>query len=157
MQAFKAKATVSEDSEVHLTQIPFPPGSELEIILLGQGAHEARSGESGSLKAGTRPHRDERAGDDAPEAQRLVRDQYRLAMQYPGEYVVLVGTRTVHHSADRQEALEANRQSWVDSPSERPVVVAPSGEPKQKPYIRGRPCSDAMPASARATQIRRQG
>lgn len=124
MQAFRATATVNEDKELRIAHLPFPPGAELEIIVLDKEAQGTEGGKKG-------PERH-------PDARRLAQDQYRLAEQYPGEYVLMVGTTTVHHSSDRQEVLAAFRQAWTDFPSERPVVVAPSGKPKQKPLFRGR-------------------
>ncbi len=120
MQAFRTKVTVSEDRELHLARVPFPPGCELEIILLEDRVPSVE------------------AEERRPDARLLVQEQYRLAEDHPGEYVVLVGRRVVNHSPERREALEAYRQAWSDFPGERPVVVGPGGKPKQKPFFRGR-------------------
>ncbi len=138
MQAFRAKATVSDDRELHITRVPFPPGAELDIILLEEESRDSKSGETTPSPVEVPQPRDTVAEPGRPDTQRLVQDQYRLAEQYPGEYVVLVATRIVHHSPARQDVLGAYRQAWVDFPSERPVVVAPGGKPKHRPIVRGR-------------------
>jgi len=143
MQAFKAKATVSNDRELHIAHVPFAPGAEVDIILLGSEAGKAESDEFESVHETTNQRRvgavSEHADDRVTAA-----DQYRLAEKYPGEYVLLAGARTIHHSPDREEIVTAYRQAWTDSPAERPVVVAPGGAPRQRPFFRGRSLSTIL-------------
>jgi hypothetical protein len=75
---------------------------------------------------------------DRPERMRRAENQYRLARQYPGEYVVLVGEHTIHHSQDRQEAIAAFRHAALDFPPHRPVFIRPGGRPRKPPVVRGR-------------------
>ena len=66
--------------------------------------------------------------------------QYQLAGQYPGEYVVLVGERVLHHSTDRREAGRAYNRVFLDYPTATPVMVDPERprHPRPKPIVRGR-------------------
>ena len=139
MQAFRATATVNEDNELRISRIPFPPGAELEVIVLGRSPQDTEDAGTDTPRAERRRRRDDdQAKEGHWDARGLIQTQYRLAKRHPGEFVVLVGTKVVHHSADREKVLEAYRQAWTDFPSQRPVVVAPSGEPRQKPLFRGR-------------------
>ncbi len=74
----------------------------------------------------------------ADDAESLPQRQYRLAGQYPGEFVVLVGEEVVYHSTDRQAAFKAYDQAFVDHPSSSPVVVDPHRRPRRRPVVRGR-------------------
>jgi len=75
---------------------------------------------------------------DIPDS--LPERQYRLASQYPGEYVVLVGERVVHHSTDREQAGRAYSRAFITHPSSAPVMVDPtkSRQGRPKPIVRGR-------------------
>jgi hypothetical protein len=68
----------------------------------------------------------------------LAERQYRLAGQYSGEYVVLVGERVAHHTTDRLEAGRAFDQMFQDEPGASPVMVDPNLPRYPRPMIRGR-------------------
>jgi hypothetical protein len=68
----------------------------------------------------------------------LPQRQYRLARRYPGEYVVLVGERVVHHGPEREEAGRAYKQAFADCPSSTPVMVDPNRLRQRRPIVRGR-------------------
>ncbi len=68
----------------------------------------------------------------------LAERQYRLAGRYPGEYVVLVDDRVVHHTADRLEAGRAFDQVFDDEPGASPAMVDPNLPRYPRPMIRGR-------------------
>jgi len=144
MQAFRAAVTVGTGREVHLSPVPFRPGSVVEVIVLEQ-APERATGDQSSTRA-----RDRSAGAEAAEQRSvhpgqahhagldLAREQYRLAQPYPEEYVVLVEDRVIFHSPDRLLAFRAYDQAVADSPSSYPVIVQPGDEPKPAPLFRGR-------------------
>lgn len=71
-------------------------------------------------------------------ADSLPQRQYLLASQYPGEYIVLVGERVVHHGSDRKAAGSAYRQAFADHPSSIPVMVDPNRPRQRRPIVRGR-------------------
>ena len=64
--------------------------------------------------------------------------QYRLAGRYPGEYVVLVGERVIHHTTDRAEAGRAFKQVFAEDPKASPVMVDPNVPNEPRPVVRGR-------------------
>jgi hypothetical protein len=64
--------------------------------------------------------------------------QYRIAGRYPGEYVVLVGERVIHHTTDRAEAGRAFKQVFADDPKASPVMVDPNVPNEPRPIVRGR-------------------
>ena len=66
--------------------------------------------------------------DSSASSDSLPQRQYRLADQYPGQFVVLVGERVIHHSADRAEAGRAYRQR-ARSASHGPRTSNPSSSP----------------------------
>ncbi len=126
MQAYRTATKVDADHDLHIPQVPFQPGAEVEVIVLGISS-------PANPVATARPSDDSRRG-----AARLVEEQYRLARQHPGEYVVLVGEQIVSHSPDRQEAFRAYDQAFLDFPGRDPVIAEPDGGPKRPPVVRGR-------------------
>lgn len=74
----------------------------------------------------------------APTPESLAQRQYRLAEEYSGEFVVLVGEEVVFHSSDRQCAFDAYDRAFVDFPSRRPVIVDPTRRLRRRPLVRGR-------------------
>lgn len=44
----------------------------------------------------------------------FIREQYRIAAQFPGEWVVLVGLEVYGHSPDRKKAAEMNQAVYGD-------------------------------------------
>ncbi len=71
-------------------------------------------------------------------AETLAERQYRLARQHPDDWVVLVGERIVHHSADRAAAFRAFDEVFTELPGARPVIVEPGGGKRRMPIVRGR-------------------
>ena len=128
MQAFRAAATIDEERQLHLSAVPFSPGTAVDVIVL------ERSGQTDAPAAGNQRQR-----------MRLAEEQYRLAEQYPDEYVVLVGERIVHHGADRQQAARAYQRVAVESPSNRPVIVSPGEKPRKPLLVRGRALTGKYP------------
>ncbi len=85
-------------------------------------------------------------GDEASQTEktRLAEKQFRLASQYPGDYVVLVGERTIHHSPDRQEAVATFQRAARAFPPHRPVFIRPGGRLRKPPVVRGRSMSGKL-------------
>ena len=127
MQAFRAATTIDEERQLRLSGVPFRPGTAVDVIVLEHGGQDLTPAASAAVLS-----------DPAADTMRLAEKQHHLAAQYPGEYVVLVGEHVVHHSSDRQEAIEAYRHAAVDDPSHRPVVVSPGSRPRKPPIVRGR-------------------
>lgn len=127
MQAFRAATTIDEERQLRLSGVPFRPGTAVDVIVLEHGGQDLTPAASATARSGP-------AGD----RMRLAEEQYRLAAQYPGEYVVLVGKHVVHHSADRRQAVDAYRHAAVDDPCHRPVIVSPGSRPRKPPIVRGR-------------------
>ncbi len=133
MQAFRAATTVDQRGELHVSDVPFRPGTPVEVLVLEQVADVGTSAWSGL-------HGAAEGSLDRPSDQRmrLAKEQYRLAGQYPNEYVVLVGDRIVHHSSDRRQAAQAYDRAALDSSPRRPVIVRPGGRLRKPPVVRGR-------------------
>ena len=111
-------------------------GRTLSEIVAGYfAAFEAETRRTSRQAAATKPE-PAKVAAGAPES--LPQRQYRLASQYPGEFVVLVGEEVVYHSPDRQAAFEAHDQAFVDWPSGSPVIVDPQRGPRRRPIVRGR-------------------
>jgi hypothetical protein len=70
-------------------------------------------------------------------ATNLAERQYRLARQYPGDYVVLVGEQVVHHSGNRDAAFRAYDDAFAGRSAPCPVLVEPNAAPKRTPVLRG--------------------
>ncbi len=68
----------------------------------------------------------------------LPQRQYQLASRYPGEYVVLVGERVIHHTTDRTEAGRAFKQAFAKGATASPVMVDPDLPRQPRPILRGR-------------------
>ncbi len=130
MQAFRAAAQVDTDHELHIQQVPFQPGSLVEVIVLPA---EAEPSSTGARAAET-----SESGEERLNGGELVREQYRLAGQYPEDYVILVRDRIVFHSPDRRAAFGAYDQACEDYPAALPVVVEPGGKERRAPVFRGR-------------------
>lgn len=145
MQAFRAAATVGAAQEIHLAPVPFRPGSVVEVIVLGKAPERTSTDRSSSPVRDRSPGAAEtdeqapaRVGEEHRSGVDLAREQYRLAQQFPEEYVVLTEDRVVFHSPDRRLAVRAYDQAVADSPSSYPVIVQPGDEPKKPPVFRGR-------------------
>lgn len=119
MQAFRAATTVDDDKELRLSDLPFDPGTVVDVIILKHGGQGGVS-----------------VSDKKQELRRLPEQQYRLAARYPNEYVVLVGERIVHHGADRRQAAQAYQRIALDDPSSRPVIVSPGEQPRKPLLVR---------------------
>ena len=122
MQAFRAATTIDEERQLHLSAIPFRPGTAVDVIVLERSPARSQGGPADRQRQGTC----------------LATEQYRLAGHYPEEYVVLVGERIVHHCSDRQQAIQAYQRAAVDDPSNRPVIVSPGEQPRKPLLVRGR-------------------
>ncbi len=138
MQAFRAAAKVDTDHDLHIQQVPFQPGSLVEVIVLPAEAEPTST-------AARTAERSE-SGKERLNGGELVRAQYRLAGQYPKDYVVLVRDRILFHSPDRGAAFRAYDQACEDHPTVLPVVVEPGGKERRAPLFRGR----AFVANARS-------
>ncbi|MCP4660087.1 MAG: hypothetical protein GY856_32195 [bacterium] len=167
MQAFRAATTVDQYGELHLSGVPFRPGPPVEVVVLEQVgqvhavAHPGTSAGS-KLRGSADPPFDGPSSANGPQAtpsqrlrptaasekpppdgpiidpMQLAEEQYRLAGQYPNEYVVLIGERIVHHSPDRRQAAEAYNRAALGSSSMRPAIVRPGSGPRKPPVVRGR-------------------
>ncbi len=135
MQAFRAAVTVDTDHELHIEQVPFRPGSVVEVIVLPAESESLEDG-AAPTSAGRSTAADE--SRQSPNGSALARAQYRLAGQYPKDYVVLVGERIVFRSSDRQVAFGAYDQACRDFPEVVPVIVEPGGRERRAPLFRGR-------------------
>ncbi len=136
MQAFRAAVTVDTDHELHIQQVPFRPGSVVEVIVL-----PAESVPASSREASEASDQIEEAVEDAKErlnGSKLARTQYSLARQYPQDYVIMVGERVAFHSPDRKAAFGAFDQACEDFPEAVPVIVEPGGKERKAPRFRGR-------------------
>ena len=125
MQAFRVATTIDEQRQLRLSDMPFRPGTAVEVIVL-EGGGEYQT----PLVGG--------AADASRQRTTLAERQYRLARQYPDEYVVLVGERIVHHCADRQQAAQAYQRAAVDEPQNPAVIVSPGEKPRRRLLVRGR-------------------
>jgi hypothetical protein len=144
MQAHRAAATVNEEGELRIAQVPFPPGAVLDVILLEQEGSRPRAAQAVVLAAAPDAKKATGPSDKRrPEVVKRIEEQYRIAQQYPGEYVVLVGDRVVFHAPARQEVFRAYKQAFVDFPQQAPVVVEPGGKPRKPPVLRGRTLTKA--------------
>ncbi len=130
MQAFRAATTIDQHGELHVFDVPFRPGTPVEVLVLEQ------SEESEHRPLGI--EKKDPPADQHLEAKRLAEEQYRLASRYPNEYVILVGECIVHHSPDREQAAQAYDRAALASSSMRPVIVRPGSGPRNPPVVRGR-------------------
>ncbi len=132
MQAFRAATTIDEERQLRLSDVPFSPGTAVDVIVL-EGGQKGEAAITGSQTPS--------AGDasGAPrQRMTLAERQYRLAGQHPNEYVVLVGERIVHHCTDRQQAAQAYQRAAVDAPQNLAVIVSPGEKPRRPLLVRGR-------------------
>ena len=118
MNAYRVATTLDARGELHVPDVPFEPGAEVEVIVLEGSASPRASRSTKALSLRDR--------------------QYELAREYPGEYVVLVGEQLVHHGPDRQAAARAYDLAAKQSSSDRPVIVRPGGRARRPPVLRGR-------------------
>lgn len=140
MQAFRIATTIDQERQLRLLDVPFQPGTAVDVIVLEQGEQiPAASSGTSARPNGAAP------ADEQRERIRLAEKQYRLANQYPKEYVILIGERIVHHSVDRQQAVQAYRRIEVDELSNRPVIVSPGKPPRKPPMVRGRALTGKLP------------
>ncbi|WP_437982095.1 hypothetical protein [Sorangium sp. So ce117] len=71
--------------------------------------------------------------------QRLIRRQYEEASKFPGEFVVMIGTRVFFHSTDREEAIHSYESAFKEVPDGTPVFIEPGVRlPERDPVVRGR-------------------
>ncbi len=69
----------------------------------------------------------------------LIEEQYAIAEQYPGEYVILIGKEVFFHSSDRKESLEKYHECFEKERTHHPVFIEPDSAPsKTHPVFRGR-------------------
>ncbi len=117
MRTIEALATVDEGGTIRVPgHREVPPGEHRIVIVIDESLAPER--------------------EDPPES--LPDRQYRLASEFPGEYVVLVGERVVHHSADLAEAGRAYEQAFADKTASSPVMVDPNRPRQRRPMIRDR-------------------
>ncbi|WP_437545742.1 hypothetical protein WME97_40345 [Sorangium sp. So ce367] len=70
---------------------------------------------------------------------RLIRRQYEEASKFPGEFVVMIGTRVFFHSTDREEAIHCYESAFKEVPDGTPVFIEPGVRlPERDPVVRGR-------------------
>jgi hypothetical protein len=73
------------------------------------------------------------------EREYLIQRQYDEANKFPGEFVVLVGTRVLVHSVDRDEAVGRYESASADAPEGMPVLIEPGLRgPDRDPVVRAR-------------------
>ncbi len=72
------------------------------------------------------------------EVNALIERQYDLARQYPGEYVVLRGTKVIGHSRSRSDAFATYDRAFDGTSDAHPVIVEPHRAYDEEPVVRGR-------------------
>jgi hypothetical protein len=73
------------------------------------------------------------------ERERAIQRQYRAARAFPGEVVVLVGSRVVYHGTDREEAVRRYEAVADQLDEGTPAFIEPDEAiPQRDPIVRAR-------------------
>ncbi len=141
MQTYTAAATVESDRGLHLLDLPFSPGAQVEVNIMERAEDTAPV----ACPSVQDSQREPIALDSDARRAALIRQQYQTAEQFPGEYVVLCSTEVLFHSRIRSEAFRAYDRVSQNSNSERPVIVEPGRNGPPVGVLRGRTLTGQLP------------